>query len=1352
MDLTSGMAGWFVAWSFGLEIAARATIVLALGLVAQYGIVRRRPTVGSAIGHACLLMLILLPLATLLGPRLSLAWLPAERAVPATAPPAGGPSPGLDTDLDPAVMPATTLELAAMERVLPVEAMPVPALPSPTIPASSAPIATTPPAGSRRPSWPAVGLAAYALITAVMLLRLATSLAAVGRLRGAARPVDDPSWLSALERCRRKLEIRQPVNLAWTSGASIPLVFGWLRPTIVLPESLAQLDARGHADAILLHELSHIRRADYSWNLALRVVQAIYWPHPFVWLLGRSIAESRERTCDAVCVHALGDASSYGETLLAVAAGIARRPAPALGLAMARGSSLGKRLERIAAEQGEAHPLPRRTVRILIAGIAIAAAIVGGAIRFTRAEAQVQVQEAKVAQPPANEKVTAPQAPAPSKGRVFHLQVVAADTGKPVPNAWVRVWIAMDDDWRRTDENGRLDIIHSTGPADRHLSLDVWGDGRAMQRHNWGADPSRPIPEGDTIRLLPGETLGGIVQDEQGRPIQGATVYLWSHNYKKKDPHELLYDLRATTGPDGRWRTSGAPETTGELLGFYVVHPDFLSGRDYGDKAAIPKIADLRTGKAVSVMKKGVPIEGRVVDANGRPVAGARVLTASYRGEVFSRADRFEVTTDERGHFRTAQVAKGQWFLLAQAKGHAPGETQVRIDHAVPQVQIAMGRPHAFQGRVLDTSGRPIEGAIVNIDTWHGYRYFGVHLYTDADGRFHWDDAPEDAMLVDVDCQGYRGLFQQKVQAADGNMAEFRIAPSLSIHGNVKDAETGRPIDAAAVSVGAVDPKTGKVTAWTNGPDLGVEIGVYQGRLDFNFPVTADAYRIRLTADGFEPFVSRVFRREEKVVVDYDIKLVPGRAKGPLATVMRPDGRPLARARVYSTRLNQIMNINNGVVTSQNGSGREVLTGDDGTFPIPDRAEPFVVLILGDDAFALASKDALAKSPRIQTRSYGRVEGRFLVGSRAMPDQPLVISGLLQDESTMYCTLNFSATANTDRDGNFAFERVIPLPHLRVGPQPRRSSTSRTWSLGEPVHVAPDETAKVTVGGKGRPVIGRVLAPEGWTGSIDFTDRSSATIESNRPFTPYPPELFRGKTTLNDGAWSRWSQQWRKTPEGMAYVDSRVAARVDLAPDGSFRFDDLPAGEYRLTVFINELPPERGPFAQVVKEFTVPMIPGTRRPDPLDIGEVRLTVRKPPKAGEPAPDFRVTTVDGKPVSLADYRGKYLLLDFGVLWDDQCRLQIARLNDVHQRFGEDERFAMLSLVMAADDRRSRAFVAGKGESWPQAIVGPMSNSLSIAYGLEDRVPAAILIGPDGKIVARDLWYNRIGEAVGKALEK
>ncbi len=95
------------------------------------------------------------------------------------------------------------------------------------------------------------------------------------------------------------------------------------------------------------------------------------------------------------------------------------------------------------------------------------------------------------------------------------------------------------------------------------------------------------------------------------------------------------------------------------------------------------------------------------------------------------------------------------------------------------------------------------------------------------------------------------------------------------------------------------------------------------------------------------------------------------------------------------------------------------------------------------------------------------------------------------------------------------------------------------------------------LGGKGRPVIGRVQRPLGWTKPVDFNDRSEAHIESNRPSTPYPLSLFRGKTMADQGErWSEWQQRWHQSPEGHDYRESpRVRSPWLLAPDGSFRID-----------------------------------------------------------------------------------------------------------------------------------------------------------------------------------------------------
>ena len=215
---------------------------------------------------------------------------------------------------------------------------------------------------------------------------------------------------------------------------------------------------------------------------------------------------------------------------------------------------------------------------------------------------------------------------------------------------------------------------------------------------------------------------------------------------------------------------------------------------------------------------------------------------------------------------------------------------------------------------------------------------------------------------------------------------------------------------------------------------------------------------------------------------------------------------------------------------------------------------------------------------------------------------------------------------------------------------------------------------------------------------------------------------------------------------------------VDLAADGSFRIDDVPAGTYRVAIRVNGADrnrnPALSPFHRLSRQFTIPPIPGGRSDEVFDLGALPLRPRVELKVGEPAPNVEVTTIDGKKLALpGDYRGKFLLLDFGAIWNDQSYFQVVRLNDVRKRFGDDPRFAILSLVLAPDDAEARAFVKEKDEPWPQAIIGPLSNPIADAYGIDDEnIQGAILIGPDGKVIAKDLYYNKIGEAVEAALKR
>lgn len=131
----------------------------------------------------------------------------------------------------------------------------------------------------------------------VRLAILATDLRKLRRLRRVAARVDDPAPRQRLRELAEQLGVRRPVELLEGPPESAPMTFGAWRPVIMMPRSL--LGSRESLDAVLAHELIHIRRADYSWALVDCLVSAAFAFHPLVWVLRRGIERCRETSCDA---------------------------------------------------------------------------------------------------------------------------------------------------------------------------------------------------------------------------------------------------------------------------------------------------------------------------------------------------------------------------------------------------------------------------------------------------------------------------------------------------------------------------------------------------------------------------------------------------------------------------------------------------------------------------------------------------------------------------------------------------------------------------------------------------------------------------------------------------------------------------------------------------------------------------------------------------------------------------------------------------------------------------------------------------------------------------------------------
>jgi beta-lactamase regulating signal transducer with metallopeptidase domain len=131
------------------------------------------------------------------------------------------------------------------------------------------------------------------------------------------------------------LGIERPVRLTLAEGLGIPVVIGLLRPTLVLPAEAASWPEE-RLQAVLVHELAHVRRGDAASLLIARLTTATLWFHPFAWTLARQMRRECERACDDVVLASGFRASYYADHLLSIARAAQGRRIPGLTLAFAR--------------------------------------------------------------------------------------------------------------------------------------------------------------------------------------------------------------------------------------------------------------------------------------------------------------------------------------------------------------------------------------------------------------------------------------------------------------------------------------------------------------------------------------------------------------------------------------------------------------------------------------------------------------------------------------------------------------------------------------------------------------------------------------------------------------------------------------------------------------------------------------------------------------------------------------------------------------------------------------------------------------------------------------------------------
>ena len=332
----------------------------------------------------------------------------------------------------------------------------------------------------------------------------------------------------------------------------------------------------------------------------------------------------------------------------------------------------------------------------------------------------------------------------------------------------------------------------------------------------------------------------------------------------------------------------------------------------------------------------------------------------------------------------------------------------------------------------------------------------------------------------------------------------------------------------------------------------------------------------------------------------------------------------------------------------------------------------FILLFLHDDGFLRLTQpewEALGENKTITLQPWGRLEGTVKVGTQPGKNLRIVCAASFDNEGRPFFSneppvvMDYDAVTS-DESGKFVFER-LPASFVRVSRSIIFSVTEQTTSSGGPgfgfamrshnslgshgkiIELAPGETATVTIGGVGRPVIGRLtlsselreLFGEGTEPDWNFSHIVCAPVLEKFDHAAHNERMFELVGSMipkeiNEESDPEKVEKWLETEDGKKFLETlrelettawqtfnaRNRAREAMtracavAADGTFRLDDVPEGDWVLTVWLEprsapaarEIPPPPGGRWRLTHELRIAPIPGGQSDEPFDIGTLEI--------------------------------------------------------------------------------------------------------------------------------------------------
>jgi RNA polymerase sigma factor (sigma-70 family) len=926
--------------------------------------------------------------------------------------------------------------------------------------------------------------------------------------------------------------------------------------------------------------------------------------------------------------------------------------------------------------------------------------------------------------------------------------VVRGPDGRPVQGASVYVGI-----WT-TDNNFKAKRDHETNAAGA-VQIDLpktctifrlWASKKGYAGVFAGWDEGelaagKGLPAEYTLHLEPSTTAGGRVVDSAGKPIAGAKILveLAAVGQPTKGDGRFQFnptlawgDAAAKTDVNGRWQIDNVPNRQDVQFRLFVTHPDYLSDEVWDEtaKASGVTATGLRAATATLTLKPGVVVTGTVTDPTGKPVVGAVVI---HGRQHYAMTRSVKYVTDADGRYRLSALPAAPTLLTVLSKGWAPQMRTVELKPGLPAQDFRLAAGQPVRLRVVDPGGNPVPSPTITLKEWQGSQAIysahdpnhppvpptGPSRTTDADGSWHWADAPAEPVKVWI---GARGFAAQDLEVVGGKTDQtVTLKPEHRVRGSVTDAVTGKPI--AAFTVVPVDV-FGKDRLYAERNNA---VAGKAGRLDFLAWRTDIPVRLRVEAAGYRSQTGRAFRAGDDAARSQDFKLQPSRPLTGL--VVNADGRPVAQARVSLATPTE-------PIQSADGGDHRTVTDAAGRFTFPDPGEPWAVVAqtAGGVATATFPADA-ADAGTLKLRPWATVRGRFEQGGKPVAGARVFLNRVRLDRPDRP-RVDDGQQVLTGPDGRFEFPHVAPGPvqvHVGLGPW---SDPGYSSAPSVPLDLKPGDRPDLVLGA-GATVTGRVKLTGKVPADLDCTYSINYLVRREPGIAP-PADVAAAGFDIRKG----WKDRWAHTDAGQAYLKTLHTWFVKLPADGSFRVGGVPAGEYDLAVAVYAKPTGClvDPLARRVVRVTVTKEDAAR--GEVTVPDVEAEVVPVPAVGDtPALSFRRT--DGTDGTLADVRGRYAIVHFWASWCEPCKKQLPALKGLHERSAAG---GLMTLSLSLDDDA----VAWQGAVTAFALPWPQGRLTADGIGVSS-VPAYWLLDPAGKLVAKAYDPDELAAAVRAAVK-